>query len=297
MFRLTSRLQRDLKELAEARFSCPQAASAIDGIEHGDPIKLQITIELAAGIYAGGRFSFKIDIPHTFPFSAPSVHCMSRVWHPNVCLRTGRVSLSILDEDWKPVISLNTIVFGLQLLFLEPNAELSLNNEATAALLKGTAVLSGQVQQTFRGGFFGGYPFSAQRGSLISKELGALPAVAASASAASPRGDEAAGPPHCAPRRGWRDARHPRSYGSVSRGGVEESKGGYMSLAESRRAKRKVLTPHVNMNPEVDSSIPSLQQMSIDDPGPNKARKRQRLSEPPVAAQSNNFLFSENVMR
>jgi len=124
---------------------------------------VQITIEMQTGVYAGGRFSFKIDVPHSYPFSPPQVHCTSRVWHPNICLRTGRVSLSILDEDWKPVISLNTVVFGLQLLFLEPNADLSVNNEATAALLKGPEVLARQVRQTFRGGLFGGFAFSAQK--------------------------------------------------------------------------------------------------------------------------------------
>ena len=35
--------------------------------------------------------------------------------------------LNILREDWKPVLNLNSVIVGLQYLFLEPNAEDPLN--------------------------------------------------------------------------------------------------------------------------------------------------------------------------
>jgi hypothetical protein len=37
--------------------------------------------------------------------------------------RTGEVALEILRQEWKPVLSINTVIFGLQLLLLEPNFE------------------------------------------------------------------------------------------------------------------------------------------------------------------------------
>ena len=46
--------------------------------------------------------------------AAPSVVCMSRAWHPNIDLHTGYVSLPILNKDWRPVLSINTVVFALQ---------------------------------------------------------------------------------------------------------------------------------------------------------------------------------------
>jgi ubiquitin-conjugating enzyme E2 M len=39
----------------------------------------------------------------------------------------GNVCLNILREDWKPVLNLNSIMVGLQYLFLEPNADDPLN--------------------------------------------------------------------------------------------------------------------------------------------------------------------------
>jgi ubiquitin-protein ligase len=55
-----------------------------------------------------------------------------QIYHPNVDLE-GNVCLNILREDWKPVLNLNSVMVGLQYLFLEPNADDPLNKGATAA--------------------------------------------------------------------------------------------------------------------------------------------------------------------
>lgn len=52
-------------------------------------------------------------------------HC-AQIYHPNIDLE-GNVCLNILREDWKPVLNLQSIVVGLQFLFLEPNPEDPLN--------------------------------------------------------------------------------------------------------------------------------------------------------------------------
>ena len=46
----------------------------------------------------------------------------------------GNVCLNILREDWKPVLTINSIVYGLQYLFLEPNPDDPLNKEAATEL-------------------------------------------------------------------------------------------------------------------------------------------------------------------
>lgn len=40
-----------------------------------------------------------------------------QVYHPNIDL-DGNVCLNILREDWKPVLSISSIIYGLQFLFL-----------------------------------------------------------------------------------------------------------------------------------------------------------------------------------
>ena len=52
--------------------------------------------------------------------------CSLEIYHPNVDLE-GNVCLNILREDWKPVLNLNSVMVGLQYLFLEPNADDPLN--------------------------------------------------------------------------------------------------------------------------------------------------------------------------
>ena len=42
---------------------------------------------------------------------------VSQVYHPNIDLE-GNVCLNILREDWKPVLSINSVIYGLQYLFL-----------------------------------------------------------------------------------------------------------------------------------------------------------------------------------
>jgi len=39
------------------------------------------------------------------------------VYHPNIDLE-GNVCLNILREDWKPVLTINAVIYGIQYLFL-----------------------------------------------------------------------------------------------------------------------------------------------------------------------------------
>jgi ubiquitin-conjugating enzyme E2 M len=55
---------------------------------------------------------------------------LMQIYHPNVDLE-GNVCLNILREDWKPVLNLNSVMVGLQYLFLEPNADDPLNKGLT----------------------------------------------------------------------------------------------------------------------------------------------------------------------
>ena len=50
------------------------------------------------------------------------------VYHPNINLE-GNVCLNILREDWKPVLDINAVIYGLIYLFYEPNPEDPLNHE------------------------------------------------------------------------------------------------------------------------------------------------------------------------
>ena len=71
----------------------------------------------------------------------------------------GHVCLNILRDDWRPVMSLDCIVFGLLSLFLEPNPEDPLNKEAADLMLCNPVLFQDTVTNTMRGGSYFGKTF------------------------------------------------------------------------------------------------------------------------------------------
>lgn len=133
------------------------------------------------GIYKGGKFTFSFKVGPSYPHEPPKVKCETPVYHPNIDLE-GNVCLNILREDWKPVLTINSIVYGLQYLFLvsvfpvlnlksnmniyqliytlhlhlkEPNPEDPLNKEAAEVLQSNRRVFEQNVQKAMRGGYVG----------------------------------------------------------------------------------------------------------------------------------------------
>lgn len=76
------------------------------------------------GFYRGGKFTFSFRVGPNYPHEPPKVKCETPVYHPNIDLE-GNVCLNILREDWKPVLTINSIVYGLQYLFLVRNFVIS----------------------------------------------------------------------------------------------------------------------------------------------------------------------------
>lgn len=62
-------------------------------------------------------FYKRFQVGANYPHEPPKVKCETKVYHPNIDLE-GNVCLNILREDWKPVLTINSIVYGLQYLFL-----------------------------------------------------------------------------------------------------------------------------------------------------------------------------------
>ncbi|CAN1814236.1 NEDD8-conjugating enzyme Ubc12 [Linum perenne] len=136
--------------------------------------------------HRGGTFLFTFQVSPIYPHEAPKVKCKTKVsqpqccfsvellfffpcfvsvgclisdsnlqvYHPNIDLE-GNVCLNILREDWKPVLNINTIIYGLYHLFTEPNYKDPLNHEAAAVLRDHPKMFESNVRRAMTGGYVG----------------------------------------------------------------------------------------------------------------------------------------------
>ncbi|KAG8389967.1 hypothetical protein BUALT_Bualt01G0034500 [Buddleja alternifolia] len=117
-------------------------------------MNFEVTIRPDEGYYLGGTFVFTFQISPIYPHEAPKVKCKTKVYHPNIDLE-GNVCLNILREDWKPVLNINTIIYGLYHLFTEPNHEDPLNPDAAAVLRDNPKMFESNVRRAMAGGYVG----------------------------------------------------------------------------------------------------------------------------------------------
>lgn len=119
-----------------------------------DLMNFEIVIRPDEGYYQGGSFLFTFKVSSLYPHDAPKVKCKTKIYHPNIDLE-GNVCLNILREDWKPVLNINTIIYGLYHLFTQPNHEDPLNQEAAAVMRDNPKAFRSNVKKAMAGGYLG----------------------------------------------------------------------------------------------------------------------------------------------
>ncbi|KAG6403174.1 hypothetical protein SASPL_135391 [Salvia splendens] len=145
----TSLLGPDISELnlpKTCTFSFPNGKDEL--------MTFEVTIRPDEGYYLSGTFVFSFQISPIYPHEAPKVKCKTKVYHPNIDL-DGNVCLNILREDWKPVLNINTIIYGLYHLFTEPNHEDPLNHDAAAVLRDNPKMFESNARRAMAGGYVG----------------------------------------------------------------------------------------------------------------------------------------------
>jgi len=139
------RIQKDIAELDGGK------VAVVDFPNPHDLTEFMVTISPDSGFWKGATYLFKFNIPSHYPHSPPKVICLTKIYHPNINLE-GNVCLNILREDWKPVLDINAVIYGLIYLFYEPNPEDPLNHEAADLFRKDVNQFQRLVQRTLRGG-------------------------------------------------------------------------------------------------------------------------------------------------
>lgn len=143
------RLHKDIGEL-----NLPKGCNIEFPNGKDDLMNFEVTIRPDEGYYLGGTFLFTFQVSPVYPHEPPKVKCKARVYHPNIDLE-GNVCLNILREDWKPVLNINTIIYGLYHLFTQPNYEDPLNHEAADVLRDNPRLFETNVRRAMAGGYVG----------------------------------------------------------------------------------------------------------------------------------------------
>ncbi|VDB99949.1 unnamed protein product [Peniophora sp. CBMAI 1063] len=63
--------------------------------------------------YKGGTYKFKLEIPENFPFKAPAVTFQTKIYHPGIN-EEGAICVPILRDEWKPTITMSTVLSVIQ---------------------------------------------------------------------------------------------------------------------------------------------------------------------------------------
>mmetsp|Transcript_2051 Transcript_2051/g.7920 ORF Transcript_2051/g.7920 Transcript_2051/m.7920 type:complete len:185 (+) Transcript_2051:98-652(+) len=148
------RLAKDISELTLAKtmgINFPDGAAKIT--------HFVITLKPDEGYYKGGKFVFEFTVPTAYPHEPPKVKCTQKIYHPNVDV-DGNVCLNILREDWSPVLSISSCVYGLNFLFMDPNPDDPLNKEAAKDLTETPKQFEMNVRRAMQGGRIGGATYS-----------------------------------------------------------------------------------------------------------------------------------------
>ncbi|KAJ8464111.1 hypothetical protein OPV22_026663 [Ensete ventricosum] len=143
------RLHKDISELNLPKSTVISFPNGKD-----DLMNFEISIRPDEGYYQGGTFVFTFQVSPSYPHEPPKVKCKTKVYHPNIDLE-GNVCLNILREDWKPVLNINTVIYGLILLFMQPNDEDPLNHDAAAVLRDNPRLFETNVRRAMAGGYTG----------------------------------------------------------------------------------------------------------------------------------------------
>lgn len=137
------------------------AVAQIDFPNPNDLTSFNVVVSPDSGFWSGAKYLFTFTIPAGYPHEPPKVICKNKIYHPNINLE-GNVCLNILREDWKPVLDINAVIYGLIYLFYEPNPDSPLNREAAELFRNNREQFGKVIKRTLQGYSHGGETFEKQ---------------------------------------------------------------------------------------------------------------------------------------
>lgn len=115
-------LRRIQRELLDVKNN-PTDAITIEPHEDGDAFHWKASINGPADTpYEGGVFKIDIKFPQDYPFKAPKLLFLTKIYHPNIN-SSGSICLDILGSQWSPVLTVPKTLLSLSSLLTDPNPD------------------------------------------------------------------------------------------------------------------------------------------------------------------------------
>jgi len=78
--------------------------------------------------YEKGTFNLELEMPPEYPFKAPKVKFLTKIYHPNV-KSDGQLCNEVLNDGWSPQLKIPEVLMTIRQVLVEPNPDNPLEPE------------------------------------------------------------------------------------------------------------------------------------------------------------------------
>jgi ubiquitin-conjugating enzyme E2 M len=148
------RIRNEFVEIEELLQKSVPQAKLIKNKDKDDVMNFQVEITPdEKSFWYGGVYLFNFSFNNNFPYSPPKIHCLTKIYHPNIDF-DGNVCLNILKQDWNPTFCVLSCIVGVYFLFVEPNPNDPLNQEAAQEMKNNINTFKLIIKHTLKGGMY-----------------------------------------------------------------------------------------------------------------------------------------------